>query len=95
MRLFRLGGLALWLAVVLALLMAAFPLHAQEKSALARLEIKHSLLKPEGRDRGRPRPLDLTLAITQPVPWRAYLHRHRALSWISANLTLLASNPTR
>ncbi|MDM7255363.1 MAG: N-acetylmuramoyl-L-alanine amidase [Paracoccus sp. (in: a-proteobacteria)] len=73
MRLFRLGGLALWLAVVLALLMAAFPLHAQEKSALARLEIKHSLLKPEGRDRGRPRPLDLTLAITQPVPWRAYL----------------------
>lgn len=73
MRLFRLGALALWAGVVLWLLMAVFPLAAQEKSALARLEINHSALKPEGRDRGHPRPLDLTLAITQPVAYRAYL----------------------
>lgn len=58
------------LTMVLAL---HVPAMAQEKSALARLDPQASWLRPEGRDRGKPRPYDLELAISQPVPFRAFL----------------------
>ncbi len=60
--------------LVLALVLALHaPAMAQEKSGLARLDPAHSWLRPEGRDRGKPRPYDLELAISQPIPFRAFL----------------------
>ncbi|MTH78859.1 N-acetylmuramoyl-L-alanine amidase [Paracoccus aestuariivivens] len=59
----------LWAAFLLLL---ALPALAQERSALARLDLAHSAIIAEGKDRGKPRPLDLQLAISHPVPYRVY-----------------------
>lgn len=60
-----------WFCAIL-LLALTWPALAQEKSALARLELDHSAILAEGRDRGRPRPLELSLRLSQPVPYRVY-----------------------
>lgn len=44
----------------------------QLRSGLARVDLAHSAITAEGRDKGRPRPLDLALTISQPVPYRVY-----------------------
>lgn len=60
-----------WLfALLLACL--ALPALAQQPSALARVDLARSSLVAEGRDRGKPRPLELQLALSQPVPYRVY-----------------------
>ncbi len=60
-----------WLCALLLVLLA-LPGFAQDKSALARVDLAHSALLAEGRDRGKPRPLDLSLTLSQPVPYRVY-----------------------
>ncbi|MTH63676.1 N-acetylmuramoyl-L-alanine amidase [Paracoccus shanxieyensis] len=61
-----------WLFALLLVLLAV-PAWAQaERSALARVDMSASSLTAEGRDRGKPRPLDLRLTISQPVPYRVY-----------------------
>ncbi|MDO5529803.1 MAG: N-acetylmuramoyl-L-alanine amidase [Paracoccus sp. (in: a-proteobacteria)] len=45
----------------------------QERSALSRLLIEGSSISAEGRDRGRPRPLEFSLSLSQPVPYRLFL----------------------
>ena len=60
-----------WL-VALLLVCLAWPALAQDRSALARVDLARSALLAEGRDRGKPRPLELQLAISQPVPYRVY-----------------------
>ncbi|SMO52822.1 N-acetylmuramoyl-L-alanine amidase [Paracoccus laeviglucosivorans] len=61
-----------WLCALLLVLLAV-PAWAQaERSALARVDLVNSSLVAEGRDRGRPRPLELELTISQPVPYRVY-----------------------
>lgn len=59
----------LW-AVALALL--TLPALAQERSTPARVDLAASSIVAEGKDRGRPRPLDLHLALSRPVPYRVY-----------------------
>ncbi|TRW97667.1 AMIN domain-containing protein [Paracoccus sp. M683] len=39
----------------------------------ARLDLGASALTAEGRDRGRPRPMELVLTLDQPVPYRVFL----------------------
>lgn len=70
-------------AIWLVALLAATPLAAQEILPLAwvsqaaetgaALDPARSGLTAEGRERGRPRPLTLTLGLTQPVPYRVAL----------------------
>ncbi|GLK64112.1 N-acetylmuramoyl-L-alanine amidase [Paracoccus kondratievae] len=59
---------------VLLLFLLALPALAEDgqRSALATVDLAHSALSAEGRDRGRPRPMDLRLTISQPVPYRVY-----------------------
>ncbi|MFV0386418.1 N-acetylmuramoyl-L-alanine amidase [Paracoccus sp. (in: a-proteobacteria)] len=57
------------LAFLLALLFA-WQVHAQEP---ARLQLGASHLTAEGRDRGRPRPMALTLTLDRAVPYRVFL----------------------
>lgn len=57
-----------WLALIL-LLLAPMAV-AQEP---ARLQIGASSLTAEGRDRGRPRPLELRLVLDRAVPYRTFL----------------------
>lgn len=42
------------------------------RAGLARVDLAHSAITAQGRDRGRPRPLELQLTISQPVPYRVY-----------------------
>ena len=60
-----------WLFALL-LVWLALPVLAQDQSALARVDLARSSLVAEGRDRGKPRPLELQLALSQPVPYRVY-----------------------
>jgi len=55
---------AFWVAVFLALCGVSAPVCAQELSALARLDAAKSAISDSGSG------LDLTLALSQPVPWR-------------------------
>ena len=55
---------AFWVAVFLALCGVAGPVCAQELSALARLDAAKSAISDSGSG------LDMTLALSQPVPWR-------------------------
>lgn len=67
-----------WLCALILMLLAlpvwAAPAWADEGagSALARVDMGASSLSAEGRDKGAPRPLDLRLTISQPVPYRVY-----------------------
>lgn len=61
--------------LILLLMMLALPALAQnapQDRALPRLDPAQSAITAEGRDRGRPRPLELRLALSQPVPYRVY-----------------------
>ncbi|MTH35043.1 AMIN domain-containing protein [Paracoccus limosus] len=60
--------------LIAVLMLLALPALAQEpaKSALAQLDPAQSAITAEGRDRGKPRPLNLQLALSQPVPYRVY-----------------------
>ena len=58
------GMLRAWAAGLLALLLAALPVAAQEMSALARFDAAASSVS------GSARGLELELALSQPVPWR-------------------------
>ncbi|MDT1063823.1 N-acetylmuramoyl-L-alanine amidase [Paracoccus sp. CPCC 101403] len=60
-----------WLWALLLVILAA-PLAAQDRSALARIDLAQSSLRAEGKDRGKPRPLELELVLSQPVPYRVY-----------------------
>lgn len=61
-------------ALILSLVtpLAATPLAASAQEQ-ARLELGASSLTAEGRDRGRPRPMDLQLTLTEAVPYRVFL----------------------
>lgn len=63
-----------WLCALFLLLALALPGQAEGngRAALARVDLAQSSLQAEGRDRGKPRPLDLRLSLTQPVPYRVY-----------------------
>ena len=61
----------IWL-LRLILVLLAFPGLAQDGSVVSRLDLGQSALIAEGRDRGRPRAMDLTLALSQPTPYRVY-----------------------
>ena len=50
-----------WLASLLLALAMALPAHAQTRTGAARVDLAASSLQAEGRDRGKPRPLDLRL----------------------------------
>lgn len=60
-----------WLCALL-LVWLALPVLAQQPSALARIDPARSSLVAEGRDRGKPRPMELRLVLDQPVPYRVY-----------------------
>ncbi|QRZ13896.1 N-acetylmuramoyl-L-alanine amidase [Paracoccus methylovorus] len=62
-----------WLCAVLLLLLA-WPALADNggRSALATVDLTQSSLTAEGRDRGKPRPMELRLTLSQPVPYRVY-----------------------
>lgn len=60
-----------WFGALLLILLA-LPLWAQERSALARVDAERSSLIAEGKDRGKPRVMELRLALSQPVPYRVY-----------------------
>lgn len=62
-----------WLCAVLLLLLA-WPALADNggRSALATADLTQSSLTAEGRDRGKPRPMELRLTLSQPVPYRVY-----------------------
>lgn len=59
----------IWLALVLSLLMA-LPARAEEP---ARLDLGGSALVATGRGWGGPKPLELRLSLTGPVPYRTFL----------------------
>ncbi|MDS9468097.1 N-acetylmuramoyl-L-alanine amidase [Paracoccus sp. MBLB3053] len=59
-------------AWALLLVMLALPSLAQERSAMARVDLAGSSLTAEGRDKGKPRPLELRLGLSGPVPYRVY-----------------------
>lgn len=67
------GCLRRWLGAFL-LFVLALPALADDdtRAALARVDLAQSSLLAEGRDRGRPRPLDLRLSLSHPVPYRVY-----------------------
>ncbi|AGT08448.1 N-acetylmuramoyl-L-alanine amidase [Paracoccus aminophilus] len=57
------------------LLALALPLAAQEVPAepgAAKISVSQSAIAAEGRDRGKPRPLDITVATSRAVPFRTY-----------------------
>ncbi|WP_347266378.1 N-acetylmuramoyl-L-alanine amidase [Paracoccus sp. (in: a-proteobacteria)] len=56
----------------LVLLLFAAPARAQQDALPAQLDLTQSVLLAEGRDRGRPRPLELRLALGRAVPYRVY-----------------------
>lgn len=56
--------------LLIALLIGAMPLAAQE---VARLDLGASALTAQGPDRGRPRPLQLRLTMDRAVPYRVFL----------------------
>lgn len=60
-----------WLWAIL-LVMLAWPALAQERLALSRVDLTQSGIVADGRDRGKPRPLQIDLTISQPVPYRVY-----------------------
>jgi N-acetylmuramoyl-L-alanine amidase len=60
----RKGGFVRVLGFLLALFLAALPLRAETLSALARLDAAHSTIGVDGQG------LKITLALSQPVPWR-------------------------
>lgn len=62
-----------WLCA-LVLIWLALPALAGEggRPAAATVDLAHSALLAEGRDRGKPRPLELRLTISRPVPYRVY-----------------------
>lgn len=62
-------GLALVLALLPALVLGHIA-HAQDP---ARLQLGASALTAEGRDRGKPRPMELILTLDRAVPYRVYL----------------------
>ena len=66
-------GAMRWVCAML-LIWLALPALADDgtRSALARVEPERSSLTAEGRDRGRPRAMELRLAVSQPVPYRVY-----------------------
>ena len=45
---------------------------ALQFTGAARVDLAVSSLQAEGRDRGKPRPLDLRLGLTRPAPYRVY-----------------------
>lgn len=59
-------------ALLIAGLLALMPLVATAQE-IARLELGASSLTAEGRDRGRPRPMQLDLTLNKPVPYRVFL----------------------
>lgn len=69
-----------WLGGLLLALALLWPALAQEPPprrpalppGLAQLDPARSALEAEGRDRGRPRPLELRLGLSRPVPYRVY-----------------------
>lgn len=61
-----------WLALLL-LLLIGWPLDAGRAQEAARLQIGASSLTTEGRDRGRARPMELTLTLNRAVPYRVFL----------------------
>lgn len=61
----------LWLCAALMLAIAA-PVGAETGPANTRFDLAGSSIKAEGRDRGRARPLDITLATGHAVPYRVY-----------------------
>lgn len=61
----------IWL-LRLILVLLAFPALAEDAPVVSRLDLAQSALVAEGRDRGRPRSMDLTLALSQPTPYRVY-----------------------
>lgn len=48
------------------------PAEGAARAGLARVDLAQSSITAQGRDRGRPRPLELRLRISQPVPYRVY-----------------------
>ena len=56
-----------WLVLVLALVLPALA-----QGGPAHIDPAGSALTAEGKDRGQPRPLDLRLALSHPVPYRVY-----------------------
>lgn len=51
---------------------APLPLRAESGGTPARLDLAASSIQAEGRDRGRPRPLQIDLALGHAVPYRVY-----------------------
>lgn len=67
------GCLRRWLGAFLLFVLALPALaDGDTRAALARVDLAQSSLLAEGRDRGRPRPLDLRLSLSHPVPYRVY-----------------------
>lgn len=66
-------AMAVWLACLM--LWSAVPVAAQPapKPATAQIDLTQSGILAAGRDKGRPRPLFLTLSLDKSIPYRAYL----------------------
>lgn len=62
-----------WLCAIL-LVWLAWPALADDgaRPAVATVDLAQSSLVAEGRDRGKPRPMELRLTISRPVPYRVY-----------------------
>ncbi|KGJ05056.1 N-acetylmuramoyl-L-alanine amidase [Paracoccus halophilus] len=62
-----------WLHAILLILLA-LPAAAEGplRPGLAQVDLARSSIQAEGRDRGRPRPLELRLGLSRPVPYRVY-----------------------
>ncbi|AUH63079.1 N-acetylmuramoyl-L-alanine amidase [Paracoccus zhejiangensis] len=58
---------------IAALLLALFAPLAATAQDQALLDLGASALTAEGRDRGRPRPMELRLTLSEPVPYRVFL----------------------
>ena len=67
------GYLSRWFGALLLIFLALPALaDGDMRAALARVDIAQSSLLAEGRDKGRPRPMDLRLSLSHPVPYRVY-----------------------
>ena len=60
------------LLVALIVLLLAAPLMAQDSTRPAVFDPARSGITAEGRDRGKPRPLDVTLGLSHAVPYRVF-----------------------